>query len=219
MKKLSLRDKIAQLVHIRVPGRFLNRESPQFQELADEVRRNHIGGVILFAGNVYESALLLNDLQMMSDLPLFVDADFERGASFRIADTTSFPWTMAMGLPVRKSFSYQEGVVTAREARALGVHWIFAPVMDVNNNPDNPVINIRSYGEDPATCGPAGIGIHPRGSRLRCADHGQALSRPRRHGNGFAHRPCRSSRRTGRVSMRWKWCRSAVRSQQASMPS
>jgi len=149
MKKLSLRDKVAQLVHVRVPGRFLNRESTQFQKLADEVRRNHIGGVVLFAGNVYESAVLLNDLQRMSDLPLFVEADFERGASFRIADTTSFPWAMAIGAAGSEELSYQEGAITAREARALGVHWIFAPVMDVNNNPDNPVINIRSYGEDP----------------------------------------------------------------------
>jgi beta-N-acetylhexosaminidase len=167
MKRLSLRDKVAQLVHIRVAGRFINRESSQFQDLADAVRRNHIGGVILFAGNVYESALLLNELQKMSDLPLFVEADFERGASFRITDTTSFPWTMAIGATGSEELSYQEGTVTAREARALGVHWIFAPVMDVNNNPDNPVINIRSYGEDPQLVARLGAAFI-RGSR----DHG-----------------------------------------------
>ena len=149
MAGLSLRDKVAQLVQVRVSGRFINRESPQFQELSDAVRRNHIGGVTLFAGDVYESALLLNDLQRMSDLPLFVAADFERGASFRISDTTSFPWNMAIGATGSEDLSYQEGAITAREARALGVHWVFAPVLDVNNNPDNPVINIRSYGEDP----------------------------------------------------------------------
>ncbi len=149
MAKMPLRDKIAQLVHIRVNGRFLNRASPQFGALADAVRRNHIGGVILFAGDVYESAWLLNELQTMSELPLLVESDFERGASFRIQDTTSFPWSMAIGAADSEDLSYRQGAITASEARALGVHWIFAPVMDVNNNPDNPVINIRSYGEDP----------------------------------------------------------------------
>ena len=167
MARLSLRDKVGQLVQVRVSGRFINRESPQFQELADAVRRNHIGGVTLFAGDVYESALLLNELQKLSDLPLFVAADFERGASFRITDTTSFPWTMAIGATGSEELTYQEGAITAREARALGVHWIYAPVMDVNNNPDNPVINIRSYGEDPQLVARLGAAFI-RGAR----DHG-----------------------------------------------
>ncbi len=149
LKGLSLRDKVAQLIGVRVPGRFLNRESAEFRALEAEVRHNRVGGVILFAGNIYESAVLLNELQQRSSLPLLVSADFERGASFRITDTTSFPWTMALGAAASDDFAYQEGAITAREARALGVHWLFAPVMDVNNNPDNPVINIRSFGEDP----------------------------------------------------------------------
>jgi beta-glucosidase-like glycosyl hydrolase len=149
MKSLNLRDKVAQLIKIRVAGRFLNRRSPEYLALESQIRRNHVGGVILFAGNIYESAILLNELQHMSQLPLLVAADFERGASFRIADTTSFPWTMAIGATGSEEFAYQQGAITAQEARALGVHWVYAPVMDVNNNPDNPVINIRSFGEDP----------------------------------------------------------------------
>jgi beta-N-acetylhexosaminidase len=149
LKGMSLRDKIGQLIQVRVPGKFLNRRSQEFREIEHEILQNHVGGVVLFAGNVYESAWLLNDLQSRSRLPLLVAADFERGASFRVTDTTSFPWTMAIGATGSEDFAYQEGVVTAREARALGVHWIFAPVLDVNNNPDNPVINIRSFGEDP----------------------------------------------------------------------
>ncbi len=149
MRRLTLREKVGQLIQVRVAGRFINRKSGQFKELADAVRRNGIGGVTLFAGDVFEAALLLNELQEMSNLPLFVAADFERGASFRITDTTSFPWSMAVGATGSEDLAYQEGVVTAREARALGVNWIYAPVVDVNNNPDNPVINIRSYGEDP----------------------------------------------------------------------
>ncbi len=149
IKAMPLREKVAQLIAVRVYGKFLNRESAEFLELEREVRRNRVGGVILFAGNVYESSMLLNALQRLAPLPLLVSADFERGASFRVADTTSFPWTMAVGATGSEESAYQEGIITAREARALGVHWIHAPVMDVNNNPDNPVINIRSYGEDP----------------------------------------------------------------------
>jgi beta-N-acetylhexosaminidase len=149
LKNLSLRDKIAQLIHIRTQGKFLNRQDPEFVALAKEVKEAHVGGVVLFAGNVYESAELLNDLQSMSELPLIVAADFERGASFRIADTTSFPWTMAIGATGSEEFAFQEGEITAKEARAMGVHWIFAPTVDVNSNSDNPVINIRSFGEDP----------------------------------------------------------------------
>jgi beta-glucosidase-like glycosyl hydrolase/CubicO group peptidase (beta-lactamase class C family) len=149
IKQLSLRDKVAQLVQVRVMGRYLHRQSSDFLRLAVEVQENKVGGVILFAGNVYESAVLLNRLQDISPLPLIVSADFERGVSFRIADTTSFPWTMAIGATGSEEYAFQQGAITAREARALGVHWIFAPVMDVNNNPDNPVINIRAYGEDP----------------------------------------------------------------------
>jgi beta-N-acetylhexosaminidase len=149
IESLSLRDRIAQLLQVRVQGKFLNRSSPEYQGIAQQVRRNHVGGVVLFAGNVYESAILLNELQTLSKLPLLVSADFERGVSFRIADTTSFPWSMALGATGSEDLAYQQGLITGQESRALGVHWIFAPVVDVNNNPDNPVINIRSFGEDP----------------------------------------------------------------------
>ncbi len=149
LRTLTLRDKIAQLIQIRVPGKFINRQNPEFQQIAELISKYHIGGVALFAGNVYDSAVLLNELQQISKLPLLVASDFERGASFRIANTTSFPWTMAIGATGSEEFAYQQGAITAQEARALGVHWIFAPVMDVNSNPENPVINIRALGEDP----------------------------------------------------------------------
>jgi beta-N-acetylhexosaminidase len=174
LESLSLRDKIAQLILVRVPGKFLNRRSEDFQAIQNEIRKNHIGGLVLFAGNIYESAVLLNDLQNISGLPLLVAGDFERGAAFRIADTTSFPWTMALGATGSEQFAYQQGVVTARESRALGVHWIFAPVMDVNNNPNNPVINIRAFGEDPqlvARLGSAFIRGAKTGGVLTTAKH------------------------------------------------
>ena len=174
LKSLTLREKIAQLVQVRVPGKFLNRRSPEFQAIRDLIRKERVGGVVLFAGNVYESAILLNELQRMSRLPLLVSADFERGLSFRIEDTTSFPWTMALGAAGSEEFAYQQGLITAQESRALGVHWIFAPVVDVNNNPENPVINIRSFGEDPqlvARLGSAFIRGARKGGVLTTAKH------------------------------------------------
>lgn len=174
LKTLTLRDKIAQLVQIRVPGKFLNRNSSDFQKIQNDIKQNHVGGLVLFAGNIYESAVLLNDLQGISRLPLLVAGDFERGAAFRITDTTSFPWTMALGASGSERLAYRQGAVTARESRALGVHWIFAPVMDVNNNPDNPVINIRAFGEDPelvARLGSAFIRGAKSGGVLTTAKH------------------------------------------------
>jgi beta-glucosidase-like glycosyl hydrolase/CubicO group peptidase (beta-lactamase class C family) len=171
---MSLRDKIAQLVQIRVPGKFLNRRSPDYLRIEEQVRKDHIGGLVLFAGNVYESAILLNELQSISQVPLIVSSDFERGASFRISETTSFPWSMALGAAADESLAYRQGLITAQEARALGVHWIFAPVLDVNNNPDNPVINIRSFGEDPnlvARLGAAFIRGAQKGRVLTTAKH------------------------------------------------
>ncbi len=150
LKSLSLREKIGQLVQIRVPGKFLNRQGYEYRSIQEQIKRNHVGGVVLFAGSVYESAILLNELQVSSKVPLLVAADFERGLSFRINDTTPFPWTMALGAAGSEEFAYEQGFITGKESRALGVHWIFAPVVDVNNNPDNPVINIRSFAEDPA---------------------------------------------------------------------
>ncbi|MDR0310831.1 MAG: beta-N-acetylglucosaminidase, partial [Acidobacteriota bacterium] len=157
LDRLSTRDKIAQLIHVRMPGRFINRQSDAFKKVEKLVRENHIGGLALFAGNVYESAILLNEFQEISKLPLLVSSDFERGAAFRIEDATSFPWTMALGAADSEDLAYRQGLVTARESRAMGVHWIFAPVMDVNNNPDNPVINIRAFGSDPGKISRLGV--------------------------------------------------------------
>ena len=81
--------------------------------------------------------------------PLLIGADFESGTGMRLDEGTSFPSAMAIGATGDPRLAYTEGKVMALESRAAGVHWIFAPVADVNNNPDNPIINIRSFGEDP----------------------------------------------------------------------
>jgi len=114
------------------------------------VTQNHVGGIILFRGPVYESVHLVNRMQQAARLPLLISADLESGSGMRFDDATNFPWNMALGATGNPEYARREGELTAREARALGVQQIFAPVADVNNNAGNPVINVRSFGEDPS---------------------------------------------------------------------
>jgi beta-N-acetylhexosaminidase len=122
------------------------------------VAQEHVGGLILVnvaGGRVsskadpLEAASFVNKMQKLSKVPLVVAGDFERGASMRIDDTTAFPHAMAFTASRDPNEARVEGEITARESRAMGFQWIFFPDADVNNNPDNPIINIRSYGEDP----------------------------------------------------------------------
>ncbi|HXA65524.1 MAG TPA: glycoside hydrolase family 3 N-terminal domain-containing protein [Bryobacteraceae bacterium] len=159
MRGMSLHDKVAQLVIMPVYGEVTNARSAAFRKYQHFVRDLHVGGVIV-TGHVingtvrnaepFAMAALLNRLQKASRVPLLVGADFERGTSMRVTSTTAWPYSMAFAAAKDLDGVKYEGAETAREARALGVNWLFAPVADVNNNPDNPIINIRSYGEDPA---------------------------------------------------------------------
>jgi beta-N-acetylhexosaminidase len=149
LSALTLDEKIGQLIMPAFQGIYLNAESGEFKEIARQIQQNHVGGFILFAGEVYESAVLIDRMQALAKIPLLIASDFERGANFRIRNTTSFPWNMAVGATGSERWAFIQGKITGQEARALGVRWILAPVLDVNNNPANPVINIRSYGEDP----------------------------------------------------------------------
>jgi len=149
LSTLTLEEKVGQLIMPAFQGTYLSSGSAEFLEIQRQIQRNHVGGFILFAGDVYESAALIDRMQCLAKLPLLIAADFERGANFRIRNTTSFPWSMAVGATESDKWAFAEGEVTGQEARALGVRWILAPVLDVNNNFANPVINIRSFGEDP----------------------------------------------------------------------
>ncbi|HEV2859684.1 MAG TPA: glycoside hydrolase family 3 N-terminal domain-containing protein [Pyrinomonadaceae bacterium] len=149
LKKMTLEEKVGQLISIGVNARFLNQESEEFKALRRQVTENHVGGIILFRGPVYESVHLVNRMQQLARLPLLISADLEAGAGMRFEDTVNLPWNMAVGATGNPDLARRQGEVTAREARALGVQQIFAPVADVNNNAGNPVINVRSFGEDP----------------------------------------------------------------------
>ena len=149
LKKMSVDEKIGQLVHIGINARYLNQESAEYKELKRQVTENKIGGIVVFVGGLYETVHLVNRMQESAKIPLLISADFETGVGMRFDETVNLPWNMAIAATGNPEFARRQGVITGREAKALGVQQVFAPVVDVNNNPDNPVINVRSYGEDP----------------------------------------------------------------------
>ena len=158
MKGMSLRDEVAQLVFIEFHGMPASTRARDYQKFVRLIRETKVGGLILTnvtngravqKAEPYAVAAFLNRMQRLAPLPLLVGGDFERGASMRISGATLFPHAMAFGATGDPSLTRFEGEVTAHEARALGFHWIYYPVADVNNNPDNPIINIRSFGENP----------------------------------------------------------------------
>ena len=149
LRKMSLEEKIGQLISVGINATFLNQDSEPFRTLKHHIEDNKVGGLILFRGPVYESVILVNRMQQLARYPLLISADLESGAGMRFEDTVNFPWNMAVAATGNPEYAKRQGEITAREARALGVQQIFAPVVDVNNNAANPVINVRSYGEDP----------------------------------------------------------------------
>jgi beta-N-acetylhexosaminidase len=158
MKPMSLRDKVAQLVIVVADGDVYSTKSPDYEKYRHWVADLRVGGIIINNASQYglvrnaephALALFLNQMQRLAKTPLLVASDFERAASMRVTGGTRFPHSMAFGAAGDLAATQYEGLVAAREARALGIHWIFAPVADVNNNPLNPIINLRSYGEDP----------------------------------------------------------------------
>jgi len=157
LKSMSLRDRIAQLVIGVCYGDAPSSRSPELQKYRHWVRDLRIGGLIVNNHVQYglvryaephTLALFLNQMQKLAKVPLLVGGDFERGSSMRVTDTTKFPYSMAYAAARDIEGSREEGLMTAHEARAMGIQWLFAPVADVNNNPANPVINIRSFGEN-----------------------------------------------------------------------
>ena len=149
LKKMSVDEKIGQLIHVGINARFANQDSAFFKELKRHVVDNKIGGIIFFVGPVYETVHLANRMQEVAKLPLLISLDAETGVGMRLENAINFPWAMALTATGDPSLARRMGVITGREARASGTRHVFAPVLDVNNNADNPVINVRSFGEDP----------------------------------------------------------------------
>ena len=167
IKKMSRRDKVAQMIFHVVRPNFLNRDHEYYAYLKNLIQDVKLGGMHVWTSPTYDMAYLLNQYQSWAEVPLLVSADMERGAgtvvlrelfSGRQGKTpmpeyisgggVPFPPQMALGATRSPELAYQMGWVTAREARRVGIHVNFAPVVDVNNNPDNPIINVRSFGEN-----------------------------------------------------------------------
>ena len=157
--RMTVDEKIGQLLFTTFHGTFTSTESAEYQKLLHDVTDLHVGGFIVVTrmtplgiekSQTYPTAALANQLQAKSKLPLLIGADFERGSAMRLDEGTSFPTQMAIAAGGDPRDAYTMGKITAIEARQAGVQWIYAPVADVNNNPGNPIINTRSFGEDPA---------------------------------------------------------------------
>jgi beta-N-acetylhexosaminidase len=173
LRKLSLEEKVGQLFMIWVRADFLNVNSPAYLQLLDSMNKYHIGSFamtvrweppFLYRSEPYEGADLLNRLQTQSKLPLLVAADFERGVTMRLQGATSFPHAMSFGAAGKAEYAEAFGRITAQESRAVGVQWNFFPDADVNSNPANPIINTRSFGEDPQQVGDL-VAAYIRGAR------------------------------------------------------
>jgi beta-N-acetylhexosaminidase len=169
MRSMTLREKVAQIVWPSVFGDYVSGDSPQWRRLTQYVEQEKVGGFTISVGSPMELAAKLNALQSMSKVPLLIGADLEAGAGFRarggyfvpnaidLGGALVFPPEMGLGATRDTTLAYEQGRLTAKEGRALGIHIAYAPVLDVNNNPANPVINTRSYSEDPALAARMGV--------------------------------------------------------------
>lgn len=147
LAQMTLREKLGQMFIYHLDTNFKTDDDPAWQKIVSLVQTHHLGGVHLWRGEPYATVYLTNRLQKLAKIPLLITADLENGvARF---NGTAFPPNMAIAASGDPQLAYQMGLHTAREARSLGLNLIFAPVADVNNNPLNPIINTRSFGEDP----------------------------------------------------------------------
>lgn len=167
LDRMSIRDKAAQLMVVWIRGSFQPDDSETLRSLTNLVRTHKIGGFIFASSDVYNQAVLTNRLQSVSEIPLWISQDMETGAAMRISGTTRFTSAMGVAATGNPDYNYQKGRITALESKAIGVHQIFAPVLDVNNNPGNPVINTRSYSEDPHM-----VGVYANAFITGAQDHG-----------------------------------------------
>ena len=142
---MTLREKIGQLYMIQV---FSNQDQEQKEKIKTLITENQVGGVIYSLGGPVRQAKLDNELQTLSKIPMLVGMDAEWGLGMRLDSTYSFPWNMTLGAIKDNTLIEKTGYQIGEHCKRLGVHFNFAPVVDINTNPDNPIIGNRSFGED-----------------------------------------------------------------------
>ena len=185
---LSLRQKVAQMLIYRMNMRFLSSSSKKWKEIQSLLETDGIGGVHIWYGDVGTSLTLLNKMQKYSDIPILVDADIEHGLYQRFPEGTELPPFMALAATGDPDLAYAAGKIVATESRSVGIHWNFAPVVDVNNNPRNPIINTRSFGEDPDQ-----VSIYGKAYIRGLQDHGMLATAKHFPGHGDTEKDSHSS--------------------------
>jgi beta-N-acetylhexosaminidase len=170
-KKLSRDEKIAQLLIIRAHS---NLGSDHVAQVTDLINKYNVGGVIFFQGGPIRQANLTNYYQSIAKTPLLVTIDGEWGLGMRLDSVKKFPYQLTLGALTNDSIVYRMGVAVGKQMKRIGVHVNFAPVVDINNNPNNPVIGYRSFGEDKFKVAKFGVaymkGMQDAGI-MACAKH------------------------------------------------
>jgi len=149
LESMSLRQQAASLVVVAITARFSHVDSPERLRTEALVRDLGVGGIAMWGGDPYDEALTIARLQELAPLPLLVATDNEWGLGMRIGGSSLFPKAMALGATGDTVLARRIGYITGLESRAVGIHMGYSPVADVNNNPLNPIISVRSFGEDP----------------------------------------------------------------------
>lgn len=148
LHQMTLEEKLGQLLFPATQGTFLNLESDAFREIKDNLQKFHVGGYVIRGGDPAITYLMVSRMQELARVPLLITADLEGGTGYQFAGGTRFPRAMAIGAAGIPQYAYDAASFTAKEARAMGITVNFYPVVDVNNNPANPIINICSFGEN-----------------------------------------------------------------------
>ena len=152
LRSMSLDEKIGQMLMPGSPlGAFRNVDSPELQTIRRDIVDYHVAGYHVFGGDPADVALIINEMQHLAKIPLLISDNFEGGVGYVLFGATRLPLAMSIGATGDEHLAYEAAKLTAREGRAIGVNVNFYPVADVQNNPANPIINIRAFGEDPAT--------------------------------------------------------------------
>ena len=149
LRKLTLRERVGQMIVVGVLGDYKNVNGEKFAEVRKQILENKVGGFVFYRGDVLELAALTNEMQRIAPVPLLLAADFERGLPMQIRSGTSFTHNMGIAAAGNPQDSYRKGRIIAEEMRAIGINWLYGPVSDVANNPGNTMVNVRSYGENP----------------------------------------------------------------------
>jgi beta-N-acetylhexosaminidase len=148
LDKMTIRERVAQMIMPWAGGSYTSETSSDYKRIKYLIEDLKVGGFIFFKGDILNEALMINRMQYASQVPLLISSDFERGLAMRLTDATEFPYNMALAAAGDLNLAREMGRIISLESRAIGVHQNYAPVADINDNANNPIINVRAYSED-----------------------------------------------------------------------